>query len=325
MMNELISVIVPIYNVEKFLKKSLTSLINQTYKNIQIILINDGSSDESGKICDAFARKDSRFEVYHIENKGVSNARNLGLKYSKGKYIFFMDPDDWIEKFTLEILIKKIQEKNVDLVECSYSKVYLDNKKNIVHNSKVISKKIAINSFLMWKGYITSFCWDKLYKREIIGNLKFKNDLKIGEDSLFVFEYLLKCKKIAVINNILYNYFIRNDSALGNFYTCKKIDAVKSANYVFNICKEKKIMLNAAEIHVGLVAFFTYGNLLDTIPYKDYSLYKRDIKYYKKNMKKCTFSLLIKNVHIKILVLYKVMQYMPLIYISSKNLRKRKR
>ena len=124
---KLISVIVPVYNVERYLRQCIESITNQSYKNLQIILIDDGSKDNSGKICDEYAEKDKRVEVIHKENTGVSAARNTGLDNAKGEWITFVDADDWVEKNFCEILIKKATENESDCIACGYNKVYCNN------------------------------------------------------------------------------------------------------------------------------------------------------------------------------------------------------
>ena len=119
-MKELISIIVPVYNVEQYLDDCLISIINQTYKNIEIILIDDGSTDKSGKICDEYAKKDSRIIVIHKENGGVSSARNAGLRIAKGAYIGFVDPDDWIAEDMYEVLYSNAKKYDADVSVCKY-------------------------------------------------------------------------------------------------------------------------------------------------------------------------------------------------------------
>ena len=123
-MENLISVIIPVYNAEKFLNKCLDSVIGQTYKNLEIILVDDGSQDDSGKICDEYAQKDNRIKVIHKENGGDSSARNTGLKMATGKYITTIDSDDWIELNAYEDMLKVLLEKNVDIVRCGFYKNY---------------------------------------------------------------------------------------------------------------------------------------------------------------------------------------------------------
>lgn len=313
-MNELISVIIPVYNVAEYLEKSLISIIEQTYKNIQVIIIDDGSTDNSGKICDQYCEKDERFEVYHIQNGGVSNARNKGMDYSRGKYIYFLDPDDFLERDTLEILYNHIKTSLSDLVECSYYKKKSNMKESIIHLNAEISSEDAIQSLLLWNGYITSFCWDKLYIREKIGEIRFDTNLRVGEDDLFVFQYLLQCKKVSVIDRPLYNYLIRENSAIGNVYTEKKKDSVRAALVVHEICKEQDFSQKASRIHVSLAAFFSYANLLNTIPYKKINQYDNDCKFYSTYMKMCSYNLLIRTIGVKSTILYKLAQYCPNLY-----------
>ena len=181
-MDDLISVIVPVYNVEDYLEKSLSSLLFQTYRKLQVIIIDDGSTDNSGEICDYYGANDGRIEVSHIQNAGVSNARNQGLNYAKGKYIYFFDPDDSLEPAALWTLYKQIKN-GADLVERSYFKDFTNVKEEVIHPEKKISSQEAIRSLLLWDGYLTSFCWDKLYNKEKIGDKKALCALSGGVDS----------------------------------------------------------------------------------------------------------------------------------------------
>lgn len=324
-MGSLISVIVPVYNVESYLEKSLTSLLNQTYKNIQIIIIDDGSTDGSGTICDHFCEKDSRIEVYHIPNQGVSNARNQGLDRSKGEYVYFLDPDDFLELRTLEVLYNQIKKDSADLVECSYFKNFMISKESVIHSNAKISSQEAIKSLLLWNGYITSFCWDKLYIREKIGDIRFNPKLKVGEDDVFVFEYLLRCENVSVLDHPLYNYLIRENSAIGNVYTRKKKDSVYAANAIYEICNNQGRMRDEARIHVGLTSFFSYANLLNTVPYKRISEFEDDCKFYVDFMRICSYRRLKDSVGLKTALLYKAAQYCPRLYKMTSFVRKKRR
>lgn len=324
-MDDLISVIVPVYNVDIYLEKSLLSLLNQTYKNLQIILIDDGSTDDSARICDHYKRIDKRIEVFHLKNQGVSNARNLGLDYAKGKYIYFFDSDDTLEPEALRVLYDELQNNDIDLVECSYFKVYSNQKKAVIHPEIKIKSKEAIRDLLLWRGCLTSFCWDKLYIKDKIGTLRFDTSLKIGEDDLFVFEYLLKCDNVIVIERPLYNYLIRENSAIGSVYTSGKIDSVRAAAKIHKICKNRNLMVYESEIHVGCAAFFSYANLLNTVPYTKMNELKSDCEFYVGYMGECSFRKLCKSVGTKMVILYKTAQYCPLLYKASGCIRKRRR
>lgn len=324
-MNDLISIIVPVYNVEDYLEKCLSSLLIQTYKNLQIILIDDGSTDGGGKICDSYRARDERIVVYHLENKGVSEARNYGLDRAAGKYVFFIDSDDFLEYQAIETLYNEMENNFVELVECSYFKNYIDKKEEVIHPRAKISGQTAVRSLLLWNGYLTPFCWDKLYIKDKIGDLRFDTNLKIGEDDLFVFEYLLKCDNVLVTEKTMCNYRIREDSAIGSMYTRKKMDSVRAAERISTICKDRNVMYGYDQIHVGLLAFFSYANMLNTVPCKKLNEFKSDCEFYALRMKNCSFALLCRFKNAKVAILYKIAQYLPIIYKASGIVRKKKR
>lgn len=324
-MNDLISIIVPVFNVEDYLEKCLSSLLIQTYRNLQIILIDDGSTDSSGKICDRYRARDERIVLYHLENKGVSEARNYGLDRAAGKYVFFVDSDDFLEYQAIETLYTEMKNNDVDLVECSYFKNYIEKKEEVIHPRAKISGQTAVRSLLLWDGYLTPFCWDKLYIKDKIRDLRFDSNLKIGEDALFVYEYLLKCDNVLVTEKTMCNYRIREDSAIGNVYTRKKMDSVRAAERISTICKDRNVMYCYDQIHVGLAAFFSYANMLNTIPYTKLNEFKSDCEFYVSHMKKCSFILLYRFKNAKVAILYKIAQYLPLIYKASGIIRKKKR
>ena len=210
--NKLISIIVPIYNVEKYLKKCIDSIINQTYTNLEIILVDDGSKDNSGKICDEYAKKDIRIKTIHKKNEGVSETRNVGLKVSTGEYIGFVDPDDYIEKDMYEVLIKNLEKENADISIISSYEVY-ENK--IIHNKKdgiylVMNSEetiIKMNSF----GYFGVGLWDKLYKKDLFKNLDFPKGKK-SEDWYIIYKLIDKARKIVYDSIPKYYYYQRNGS-----------------------------------------------------------------------------------------------------------------
>ena len=215
MEQELISVIVPIYNTEKYLKKCINSIINQTYKNIEIILIDDGSTDSSKEICDDFSKIDSRIVVIHKKNEGVSKARNIGLKVSNGKYIAFIDSDDCIEKKYLEALYKKMIEPEIDMTMISF----INNNDKIMINEEFLLNCFTTEQNEEYYGYI----WGKLLKNNIIkeNNIKFNENITYNEDRLFIVEYALKCNKVKIIKNgTYYKYNYNKDN--GNSAMKKK-------------------------------------------------------------------------------------------------------
>lgn len=214
--NPLISVIVPVYRAEKYLPRCINSILNQTYKNFELILVDDGSPDNSGKICDDYALKDNRIKVIHKENGGVSSARNAGIDVANGEYINFIDSDDWVPLDSLEILLNAIVENNADLSVGGYESREL----KIVNNSLPYKTILLDENFLvdaselkiLDSGHFHSSCC-KLFKKQIIksANINFNLSIKQGEDCLFVREYLLNSKKIITLNQNVYYYNLIND------------------------------------------------------------------------------------------------------------------
>ena len=173
-MNSLVSVIVPIYNVEKYLERCISSILEQSYNNIEVILVDDGSNDGCPIICDKFERKDARVKVVHKPNGGLSSARNAGLEQMKGEYITFIDSDDWVEVNFVERMVEAISKSKVDVVQCGYCK---KNDDNVVYvstltNEIVYGKDKILKSFFVTQNYQTMACM-KLYKSEIFRKIKF--------------------------------------------------------------------------------------------------------------------------------------------------------
>ena len=205
----LISIIVPVFNVEKYVERCLKSIENQTYTNWELILVNDGSTDDSGKICQNFAVKDNRIIYMDQQNLGQSVARNRALDIAKGKYICFIDSDDWVDLNYLKFLYEAIYNFDSDIAICGYyiSSDY-ENIVNLVHTNKSIFK---VNEFktLLVKDKIKSFLVNKIFKKEIIGSCRFIPGIYY-EDYCFYNEILPNIKKdIPVVNKPLYYYYQR--------------------------------------------------------------------------------------------------------------------
>lgn len=226
MNNDLVSIIVPVYNAEKFLDRCIESILTQSYKNIEVILVNDGSTDKSSEICDFYSSSDKRIKVIHQNNLGPSVARNKGINNANGKYIQFVDSDDYIEYNMTELLVNEMR-KNIDLVLCGYRNVYKDDKgKLIIKNSNTyknnnISKNAFLNMFgKLFKDYYINYIWNKLYITDIIrkNNIYFDSKIGWGEDLIFNLSYFNHCNKFSIIENLLYNYVQYNyDSITSNF------------------------------------------------------------------------------------------------------------
>lgn len=212
----LISLIIPVYKVEKYLEKCIQSVINQTYENLQIILVDDGSPDNCGKICDEYAKKDHRIEVIHKSNGGLSDARNKGLEIAKGEYIGFVDSDDYIEADMYEVLYNLLKQYNADVSICNFytvsqGKISIKNADNGIneYNRIEILKEILLDK------NIQSYAWNKLYKKELFDEIKYPIGKKY-EDIGTTFYLLEKCNKIVVTGKSEYYYINRQDSIVNN-------------------------------------------------------------------------------------------------------------
>lgn len=212
----LISIIIPVYKVEKYLEKCIQSLINQTYENLQIILVDDGSPDNCGKICDEYAKKDHRIEVIHKSNGGLSDARNKGLEIAKGEYIGFIDSDDYIESDMYEVLYNLLKQYNADVSICNFytvsqGKIAIKNAENGIkeYNRIEILKEVLLDN------NIQSYAWNKLYKKELFDEIKYPVGKKY-EDIGTTFYLLEKCNKVVVTEKPEYYYINRQDSIVNN-------------------------------------------------------------------------------------------------------------
>ena len=223
----LISVIVPIYNVEKYLRKCVDSILNQTYENLEIILVDDGSTDNCPKICDYYQKKDKRIRVIHKENGGLSDARNCGLDIAKGEYVGFVDSDDFIHHRMFELLLKYLLENNADISICNYTKVTevdLKIDENIeLKEINCYSKKEFIKKLVQEDGGKYIVAWNKLYKRKIFDQLRFPYGRQ-HEDEFIIHHVIDLSKKIVCINEYLYYYLQRNNSIMSQKFNVKYLD-----------------------------------------------------------------------------------------------------
>lgn len=212
-----VSVICPVYNVEKYLSKCIDSILNQTFVDFELILINDGSLDNSGVICDKYVKVDSRVSVIHKVNGGISSARNCGIENAKGEYIVFIDSDDFIASDMLEVLYKKIQQYNCDIVQCGYKKVYQENMNcenlmNIIEGDIVYESLDIVKNFFTGRN-VSSIVWDKIYRTELFKNIRFPVG-QVMEDAFILTDIYYKAKKICIVKDIKYFYLQRDGSIM---------------------------------------------------------------------------------------------------------------
>lgn len=259
-MNDLISIIVPVYNVEKYVEKCVTSIINQTYKNIEIILVDDGATDNSGKICDELKEKDNRITVIHKKNGGLSDARNAGLKIAKGEYIGFVDSDDYIEQDMFETLYNINKQNDADISIVSFYELYGGKVIGVRHSKSLeIFNKIDAIKELLIDTKIQSYAWNKLFKKELFKDIEFPTN-KNFEDiatTLLLFE---KANKIVLLESPKYYYVRRDDSIIGvkNYKTYKDYLDVIYDKYLYLDGKYKELDLyNAYNFIINMIWVYT--------------------------------------------------------------------
>lgn len=228
MKQSLISIIVPIYKVEKYLEKCIESILAQTYKNIELILVDDGSPDNCPSICDRYAKKDSRVIVIHKQNGGLSDARNMGLNIAKGDFISFIDSDDFVSDDFCELLLGAIIRENADMAICNYLRI--DENDNLIQEKNVdlpfknecISPEEFMQGYFGKQGWYYVVVWNKIYKRSLFDNLRFPYG-KQHEDEFLIHHLIAQCNRIACIKNALY-YYVQRKSSIISQISIKNMD-----------------------------------------------------------------------------------------------------
>lgn len=225
---DLISVIVPVYKVEEYLDKCVQSIVDQTYRNLEIILVDDGSPDNCGAMCDAWAEKDSRIKVIHKENGGLSDARNAGMAAATGDYIGFVDSDDWIAKDMYDVLLHTAKEAGADITACQYQMIYPDREAPAKATSGVV---ITLEQFGAMKSLIQGssvkqVVWNKLYRTELVKDIPFAVG-KYHEDEFWSWQVIAEANRYAGIDKVGYYYLQRSGSIMGSAYSLKRLDALE--------------------------------------------------------------------------------------------------
>lgn len=280
-MNEKISIIVPVYNSEKYLRDCLDSVVNQTYENIEIIIVNDGSKDDSEKICREYEKKDSRIKYFYQENQGVSSARNLGLENMRGDYFIFVDSDDIADLRLLEILYKNLKISETDISICRYLKIDDSTRKNISNLTKdrVIEEDMpwsysaseAIIKLVEGSKY-SGYTWNKLFKKRVITDeggslvLKFSQDIHMCEDLLFCVEYLNKIELAAFSDIQLYYYFENLEGITKGGYSERLFTLVDAYEGMLELFKEDlsgyRLSVKDAVLKAFLLAVISHYSMM---------------------------------------------------------------
>lgn len=298
--NKIISVIIPVYNVERYVAQCLESILNQTYKFLEIIIVNDGSTDDSYNICKKYADTDKRIKLFSKKNGGVSSARNYGLSYVTGDYVYFMDSDDYLELNACEIMIKNI--KNFDLLCFNWSCTYKNNKiRNGVQTDKILSRNETLDLCVQNENSFSGYLWNKLFKADIIkdNHIKFNKNISICEDLLFVVEYIQYCDKVNSISNVLYNYRMRISAASKRFNLNKFSTIFASYQSLINIYKKENLEAKIFLEYEYLYNYYLYKRIFDknnvSIDRKILNEYKNIKKSKKVSRKKIKELFIIKN------------------------------
>ena len=252
-MDEKISVIVPVYNVEQYLERCVDSIINQTYKNLEIILVNDGSTDNSGQLCDELAKKDDRIRVIHKKNGGLSAARNTGISNAEGEYVYFPDSDDWIEPDTFLALAEALESQEFDII--SFNREFVKGEEDAIVSepevTQVFEGKDAFMQMLK-HSYITGFANDKVYRKSLFSdhNIQFPIG-KYYEDLGTNYKLFLSAKKVYATNQKYYHYLVDNPDSITQSWNEKKF------RDMFGFYKEifysdfVRSYLNQEELHIS--------------------------------------------------------------------------
>ncbi len=293
--NQLISVIVPIYMIDRYIGLCIESILNQTYKNLEIILVDDGGKDRCPEICDLYAKKDDRIKVIHKANGGLVSARKAGLQQSNGEYISYVDGDDWIGPGFIEGLFTSAKTSDADMVCAGYTRSLFDKAETFtdtvdagIYEGDNLKKlwKVMLSNIPFYRPGISTFSWCKLYKREILLDVQSNVDYRIsnGEDAAVTYPALLKCKKIAVIDNVAYHYRQREDSMLKQKtgYSGEAQQLKYLYDYLVNWADRTDEALGIRSQVIDYVLSLAIMRSGGRLPHDDYSTF--DTAYYGKNV-----------------------------------------
>lgn len=264
MLKSKVSIVVPIYKVEKYLDNCIQSIVEQTYANLEIILVDDGSPDECPRICDKWAKKDNRIKVFHKKNGGLSDARNFGLDNATGDYIYFVDSDDYINHQCIEILLNAIVETQSDIAACNVLEV----KENFYKQFKIdrnpkkeILKNIETCKKITKSGHqgIGIVVWNKLYKKEVFNNLRFTKGI-IHEDEAIIYQLIYPVKKFVYVHEYLHYYRLSSESIMRNEFNLKRFDILKALKMRINYLKDKDkgLLKENQNLYLHLLVYYRY-------------------------------------------------------------------
>lgn len=292
MYEDLVSVIVPVYNVENYLRECIDSIVAQTYRNIEVILIDDGSKDSSGKICDEYAAKDNRIKVIHKENGGLSEARNSGLEIASGDWIAFVDSDDYIDEEMLDTLVDLANYNNAQVAMCNFRATSrpLDNNTDLVTNVFSRDELLEVYTKRAKEYSITNSVWDRIYKKELVKEIRFV-PRRLNEDILYTMQVFLRADIVAYTSVKLYHY---RDIREGNISGVKvSLKSINDKIYLTGLAA-KQLRTNGygelADIYESL-NFLEIAGLTSDSEYRT----NRDLREYRAYIKKIIRNMIFKS------------------------------
>lgn len=256
----MLSIIVPIYNTEKYIIETLDSLLEQKYKDVEVLLVDDGSTDKSGKLCDEFCLKHNQFKTYHKANGGVSSARNFGLDVSSGEYIAFVDSDDLVDPWVFDRMMSEAQNGNYDIVQCDFLEgPNCKSELNHLLIDKELSGGLETTTCLFEpnKLVFNSVC-GKVFKKELIADIRFNEEIRIAEDLLFTFFCCLKASKVKILSYKGYIYIDRTGSAMRSTFSKKRFDDFKVNDLMLNCIETDEEMIRKIYRRDAKIAFECY-------------------------------------------------------------------
>lgn len=276
----LISVIVPVYQVESYLDRCICSIVEQTYENLEILLVDDGSTDRSGEICDVWAERDSRIRVIHKENGGLSDARNTGMAEATGELLGFVDSDDWIEANMYQLLYTRLAESDSDMAACGVIMDYEDGCPSRMltgPGEMVLDTEDALWGLIAYTR-IQQPVWYKLYKTEQIKDIPFPAG-KCHEDAFWTYQAIARAKKVCVFDTPCYHYLQRGGSIMGSKFSLKRLDALEAELEMLRFVEEKYPHLlpqSVVEAYYGYITLMRAG--LRSLQGKDLEVLRHKIK-----------------------------------------------
>lgn len=319
MEKDLISIVIPVYNVERYLKKCINSIVNQSYKNIEIILVDDGSTDNSSEICDEYIKKDDRIKVIHKENGGLSDARNKGIDMAKGKYITFVDSDDYVENLYIEKLYEAICKQNAVVAICAIYKIN--------ENEQIISKigyqenlvksgKETLKDLYQGHSLENIVAWNKMYDITLFGELRYPFG-KLHEDEFTTYKILYTADKVAIIADPLYYYRQSESSIMGRKFNIKRLDVLDAFEERSEFFKER----NEIELYDLSLKTMSYSICKNYVKVKlnvedNEVILKSLIKRYRNNYKKIWKA---ENIDIKTKIKMLLFYLFPNLYFTMKK------